>query len=84
LYVGTGPVAEQYARQEAERRQRRQVEFEARHAEAARVAPADRALRDFAIMADLLASATLLLAGYHQHHGSWRRRHDQTRQGRAT
>jgi hypothetical protein len=84
LYVGTGTVAEQYARQEAERRQRRQAEFEARHAEAALVAPADRALRDFGTLVDLIASAVLLLTGHHQHRGCWRRRHEQTRQERAT
>jgi hypothetical protein len=76
-YLGTGPAAEEYARQEAERRQQRQNEIEALQAEQARVAGADRALDELRAVANLLARASLLLSGQHEHHGEWRHwKHD--------
>jgi len=84
VYVGRGPDAETCARLTAERLRQRQAERAALDAEQMRVAPTDRALRDFGILADLLASATLLLAGCHEHHGCWRRRHDRAGQGHTT
>jgi hypothetical protein len=80
IYFGRGRGAQRQARLEAARRQRRQAEREALHAEQARVASADAALEDLCDMTDLLARATLLLAGFHEHHGLWRRRrlHDST------
>src|SRR5262249_40380009 len=84
VYCGTWPAAESYARREAERRRQRQAERAALDAEQMQLAPADRALRAFGILVDLLASAALLLAGCHEHHGCWRRRHDRAGQGHTT
>jgi hypothetical protein len=78
-YIGAGPAAEEYARLDAQRRQEREAQRNALHVEQARVAPADRALRAFGALADLLARSLLLLGGYHEHRGCWRRRHDRTR-----
>ena len=76
VYLGRGQAAETCARLDAQNRKQRQAERAALDAEQALVAPADHALRDFAALVDLLARATLLLAGYHEHHRCWRRRHD--------
>src|SRR5262245_32370918 len=73
LYVGTGLVAEQYARQEAERRRQRQAQRDALRTEQARVVVADRALAELVALTGLLARAWLLKAGLHEHHGEWRR-----------
>src|SRR4051812_10691018 len=72
--VGRGPQAEDAARQDEEERQRRLTARQAWRAEQLRLAAADLALRDFRTLTGLLARATLLLAGLHQHHGEWRRR----------
>ncbi len=73
LYYGRGEAAAEQARLEAERRRRRQADREALHAEQARVAAADHALRELRALTGLLARAILLLAGLHEHHGEWRR-----------
>src|SRR5260370_31548869 len=84
LYVGKGPTAERQARLEAEKRQQRRSEREALLAEQVQVAGADRALEDLRAMTDLLARATLILVGLHEHRGEWRRRrHDTTTQGQG-
>jgi hypothetical protein len=83
-YIGTGPGAEERARHDTLKRQERQTEREARHAEQARVAVADSVLAEFRGLTALLVRATLLLAGLHEHHGEWRgRNHDSTSQGRS-
>jgi hypothetical protein len=84
ICYGKGEAAAAHARLDVERRLRQRAERGALLAEQARVAQADRALRDFGTLVDLIASAVLLLTGHHRHRGCWRRRHDQTRQGRAT
>lgn len=72
--VGTGPLAVMAAElEEAERRQR-QAAKEAWAAEQARLAAADAAFHDFLAVVKLLTTGTLLVAGYHQHRGQWRRR----------
>src|SRR5262245_1422558 len=76
VYLGRGRAAKTCARLDAQKREQRQAERATVAAEQALVAPADHALRDFFALVDLLARATLLLAGYHEHHRCWRRRHD--------
>ena len=74
-YLGTGPLAEALARQDAEararRRERTAAERRAREADAALEGLVD----ELGVGVDTLTQATLVLAGYHRHHrGDWRRR----------
>ena len=73
-YVGRGPLAEQAAKADAEARARR----EADRAEASRVQsvlePLDALVAELDKGVNLLATATLLAGGLHQHKGTWRRR----------
>jgi hypothetical protein len=78
VYLGTGPAAERQASLESEKRQRHQSEREALLAEQVQVAGADRALEDLRFFTDLLARATLILAGLHEHRGEWRRRRNES------
>ena len=76
-YVGTGPVAELAAAADALRRADRRAAAEARRAEEASWREALAPLLELGHVADLLARAALLAAGYRQHaRSSWRmRRH---------
>ena len=74
-YVGTGLVAELAAQQDAEERAQRLAERERLQHEAARWASAAAPLRQLSQLLDGLTAATLISAGYHQHHrGAWRKR----------
>ena len=75
LYLGAGPAALAYARQEAERRARRQSERAALYAEQVQATGADRAFQDARTLVELLVRARLVLNGFHLHHREWRRRH---------
>ena len=73
-YVGTGGRAEDAARQDADGRARRDAERQARRAEHDRLAALDGPLGELHALADLLAHAALLAAGYRQHQrGAWRK-----------
>ncbi len=75
-YFGTGPVAELAAATDEERRLRREIAARDRRAEKARHDAAFSPLQELCKLADLLAAASLLVAGYHRHdRGEWRRRH---------
>ncbi len=82
-YVGTGEVAELVAQKDALERGRREAERAARRAERAEVEALDAPLNQLNDLADLLARAALVAAGFRQHHRSeWRRqrgRRDETR-----
>src|SRR4051812_32007159 len=73
-YVGGGPVGEFAARLDAERRAIRQAEARVWKEEKARLAEAEAQVAAVCARADLLASAALYAAGYHQHKRQWRRR----------
>jgi hypothetical protein len=78
LYMGRGPVAVVAARDAELRRAERQ----ARARSQARLEAAEAASRELADLADLLAKAALVVAGYHRHdRGAWRRYRE--RPGRA-
>jgi hypothetical protein len=71
-YVGAGPAAELAARLDALEREEREAE---RAAERAEPEALDAPLDELDGLADLLAHAGLLAAGFGQHHrGEWRRR----------
>jgi hypothetical protein len=81
VYLGRGPEAEAAARQLEERRRARQARREAWLRDQAQVAAAEQALQAFGELVSLLARATRILGGYHEHHGQWRRRMTAQTQG---
>jgi hypothetical protein len=82
LYVGRGPAAELAARLDEREREDRRAEREALLAEQVRLAAADLAFADARGLVDLLVQGTLVLGGFHDHHGQWRSRRERTTQGR--
>jgi hypothetical protein len=76
LYLGHGPVAELAARDAELRRAERQVRARSQ----ARLEAAEAAARELAELAELLARAALVAAGYHRHdRGAWRQRRERPR-----
>ena len=76
-YVGTGPVAELAAAQDAELRDAHRQQLKERRAEREHFQAAEDRLVEFCALADALARGALLLAGYHQHdRGQWRRKRE--------
>ncbi len=74
-YVGFGRVAELAAELDAIKRQQRQAERDALLAKRAELDALDAPLDELNDLADLLARAALLAAGFHQHRRSeWRKR----------
>ena len=74
-YVGRGPQAELVARLDAHQRQERDKDRAALAAERARLETLDAPLNELSELAELLARAALLAAGFHQHkRGEWRKR----------
>ena len=70
-YCGTGELAKLAAEIDAIKR----ADREARHVEKEELDALDASVRDLDEMADLLARAALLTAGYRQHkRGEWRRK----------
>ncbi len=75
VYIGKGFVGELAAERALQRRLGREAERERLQAEKAAHDRVSRLLDELDHMADLLARASLLAAGFHQHdRGSWRRR----------
>jgi hypothetical protein len=74
-YCGTGELAKLAAEIDTIKRADREAEREARHVEKAELDALDASVRELDEMADLLARAALLTAGYRQHkRGEWRRK----------
>ena len=74
-YLGAGAVAELAAAADALRRADRRAAAEARRAEEANWKAALAPLLELSQVADLLARAALLAAGYHRHsRSSWRKK----------
>lgn len=73
-YVGRGALAEQVARQDAVARASREAARSARTRERDSLQAARGSLQALRAQLDSLTSAALEAAGYHQHHGQWRRR----------
>ena len=80
VYIGKGRTAKAAAKCDASQRRERQARIEAWSAERAEIEALDRRLDELDDLADLLAEAALVAAGYRQHHrGEWRKqrgRHD--------
>jgi hypothetical protein len=74
-YIGAGPLAQIAAERDALDRRQREEEASAWRAECERLEALEEPVEELCEVADLLARATLLAAGYHQHHrGEWRKR----------
>jgi hypothetical protein len=74
-YFGTGEVAEMIAKIDAVNRVDRQAVWDARRAEKTELDALDASVKELDELADLLARAALLAAGYRQHkRGEWRRK----------
>src|SRR5215468_9451273 len=71
VYVGRGPAAEMAALLDEHARQERRAARLKVLEERAAVALADLALEQARELTNLLATAVLVLAGYHQHRGCW-------------
>ena len=74
-YVGGGAVGELAAQMDAVERDQRLTEHECARAEREAVAALDGPLDELNELADLLAEAALVAAGFHRHNrGEWRKR----------
>jgi hypothetical protein len=74
-YVGTGRVAELAAQLDAIEREKRAAERAAERAKRAELQALDAPLNELNDLAELVAHAALLAAGFRQHHrGEWRKR----------
>jgi hypothetical protein len=74
-YFGTGEIAEVAAQVDAVNRADREAEREARRAQQAELDDLDAGVKELDELADLLARAALLAAGFRQHkRGEWRRK----------
>ncbi len=74
-YVGGGAVGELAARMDALGRDKRETDRATQRAEHEKVAAFDDPLDELNELADLLAEAALVAAGFRRHHrGEWRKR----------
>jgi hypothetical protein len=72
-YFGTDPAARAAADLDRLGRLERRAARAAWEAEEARIREAVRPLLELGTECDLIVKAALLAAGYHRHHGQWRR-----------
>jgi hypothetical protein len=73
-YLGSGIIADLAQRRAEIERTRREAEREKLKRHRMSMAEIDKSLDDFSRLCDALMTAELLLNGYHQHKGQWRRR----------
>jgi hypothetical protein len=73
-YVGNGFLAEMLAEQVEAECEERQAKLEAWRAELAAEQAIDDQVAEACELARSVATAALLVAGYHQHEGTWRKR----------
>lgn len=74
-YCGGGSIGQICAQMDADRKARREAERAARKAEKSQLDALEEDVESFCKLADQVAHAALLAAGYHRHkRGEWRRR----------
>lgn len=74
-YIGSDALADAIAGADELERQRRKVAADAQRQERARLDAIDAQFARLDSLADLIVRASLVVAGYHQHHrGDWRKR----------
>jgi len=73
-YIGRGPFAELIAESDRQGGEQRRAEAARRAARMSQDAALDAQVGEVCRLADLLARGVLLAAGFHNHHGEWRKR----------
>ena len=73
-YVGGGKVGELAAQLDAEERKQREYEQETWRIEREAIEAFDATIAKVCQVADIIAQATMVAAGFHRHRGEWRRR----------
>jgi hypothetical protein len=73
-YVGGGEIGALAAKTDAIKREDRDYERELWRIEVEEVEAFDNSVEKVCQMADIIAKATLVAAGFHDHFGEWRRR----------
>lgn len=73
-YIGGGEVGALVARLDAVDRERREFERECWRLEKEEMEAFDASVEKVCQMADIIAKAALVAAGFHNHRGEWRRR----------
>ena len=73
-YVGGGAVGALAAEMDAIERERREFERELWRMEKEEIEAFDESVAKVCQMADLIAKAAMVAAGFHRHRGEWRRR----------
>ncbi len=79
-YIGCGPIAELIAESDRQERERKRAEAAGRAARQAQDAALDAQIDEVCGLANLLARGVLLAAGFHHHHGQWRKRREKARE----
>jgi hypothetical protein len=75
-YVGGGALGELAACTDAEERERREAEASRERAEVQRLEELATPVLELCEVAEVLARAHLIAAGWHRHKGEWRRRRE--------
>ena len=73
-YVGGGAVGALAAEMDAIARERREFERESWRMEKEEIEAFDESVARVCQMADIIAKAAMVAAGFHRHRGEWRRR----------
>lgn len=73
-YLGGGAVGELAAQLDVIEREQREYEREAWRVERKGIEEFDETIAKVCQMADMIARAAMLAAGFHRHRGEWRRR----------
>ena len=73
-YVGGGEVGALAAQLDAIEREHRKYERESWHVEREEIEAFDESITKICEMADIIAQATMVAAGFHRYRGEWRRR----------
>ena len=73
-YFGGGAVGELAAQLDVIEREQREYEREAWRVEREGIEEFDETIAKVCQMADMIARAAMVAAGFHRHHGEWRRR----------
>jgi hypothetical protein len=79
-YFGSGASADLMASLDQCERERRATEAAQKAARRADDAAVDAQLDKICRLADLVSRAVLLAAGFHHHHGQWRKRREKARE----
>lgn len=83
-YIGGGRVAEIVSRMDQQKRHERVIHAAAVAKQRAEEAEIDTLVDQLGRIADLAGRAALLAAGFHQHHGQWRKRRGKSKEAESS